>query len=1442
MTIRKYLSLFFVMLLSVGAHGQSDFNPSNPPEPSAYWLLTVKASPAEAGTVTGGGKYVEGRQVTVTATAASVAWRFTNWTNSLGEEVSTSSNYKYTMTGANETLTANFVPVETSTITLSYTPPSGGTNFSLSGAGSYAVGTSVTISATSYSNWTFQNWTRKSDSEVMSTSRSFTYVTTSENVEFVANYKFTPGSNPSEPSETKPSHKVYFSSEPTGASFDKSNGFSVREEESFSVYAYTRSNYNFAGWYIGDQLQTTSQTYTGVMGTENVTLLAKYTFNPSGPSDPSSDTQTRYTLYGQTVSLYQGEIMMFPVYLENTSAVKELTFSLVLPEGLTSNAANIQTTGRTSAYTVNGTLEEQVLTVSLTGGSQFSDVNGAIVQIPITTTAAAVDGLYDVDFGTVTLTLLDDSTPTVSTRRGQVEISTLDEGDLQAQFSVDRHMNRAQFTNLSTESCRSFVWDFGDGETSTEVSPMHVYAAAGTYTVRLTAKGLVKTSEAEQNIIINAPSTWTAEGDYTINRNGVGVRNFVSLYEAVDLLSRCTPSGTITVTVRNDDVYNMDATSDDALTLINTLTSKLNNTNNLLNFIGADETESSTISFAAAAESNSLKSVVELTKLIYAEKVNIVLNGADIDPQALRNIVDQTVCAESDTQVLPLTSFSSSANLSVSWEATSVGDHLSGHTANGTGDLTAMQIANNSGSAGTAVTEAVIYTISYQLSGVEMYATTHAINVRPLLQRQLFYYVDPSNNVTINHGSTTVRWKNMGSIATSYTLTLQWVEADGETAGNKVVNLSSNYYSFNAIPGATYTWQVTAHGECDDNVGPEQTFQVQNLSDLQVVLNAPETAKIQNTITLQAVITNVGEGQTKCSSWTDALYVGSDDSGINNATRMASFSRSRSLAAGQSYTVSYDVTIPDNVSEIYYYFKTDTDNLETEVSKDNNVSMAHIQITANYVDADDYAILRAVYEANGGTGWTNQWAIGSNEINSSAWPGVTFDNNGKVTAIDLSNNNLTGNLPVQLLGLTALRTLNLSGNGLGGNLQTLFENVDASNSLTSFYVAGNQLTGNLYDAVVKLPNVASLNASNNKIRDFSPLTANASSNWSVGGQDLTTEHYTYSQLYNMQGVSHELLPSILFFNGNSYRSYVSLYVCDAEVSVNYTWGMAFDWYGQGSNSVPSYFSYNNPYGWYRGTSGQLMHVYTNNSRTGHHFLMDLDFEQGDANFDTVIDISDMQLTLNYALNPDYRSRYYPLNFTAADVIVDNNLNVQDVVATINLLLDQDITPTLAARREAMRTPSATDTGVSAPDAYLYVSDGKLILNISKPVTAFDFIFTEGNIQWLPIMDFFTKKERSANGSRRVIFYSLFGDEIPAGEHVLAQISADLVDAMLAEISSEKLKVSLSAGDLTAIDGVILSDEAGDENQTVYDLQGRRMKKASLSKGVYIMNGKKCIVK
>jgi len=58
------------------------------------------------------------------------------------------------------------------------------------------------------------------------------------------------------------------------------------------------------------------------------------------------------------------------------------------------------------------------------------------------------------------------------------------------------------FTDTSTGDITDRLWDFGDGTTSTEVSPMYEYTVAGTYTVTLTVNGLGGTSNAQSTITV----------------------------------------------------------------------------------------------------------------------------------------------------------------------------------------------------------------------------------------------------------------------------------------------------------------------------------------------------------------------------------------------------------------------------------------------------------------------------------------------------------------------------------------------------------------------------------------------------------------------------------------------------------------------------------------------------------------------------------------------------------------------------------------------------------------------------------------------------------------------------------------------------------------------------------------------------------------------------
>lgn len=89
-----------------------------------------------------------------------------------------------------------------------------------------------------------------------------------------------------------------------------------------------------------------------------------------------------------------------------------------------------------------------------------------------------------------------------------------------------------QFTNTSTtnpsgQSITSYVWDFGDGQTSTQQNPTHTFANAGTYSVSLTT-GIGNgtcTSTKTQNVTVLAQPVANAGNDTTVIYNAIAQLN-----------------------------------------------------------------------------------------------------------------------------------------------------------------------------------------------------------------------------------------------------------------------------------------------------------------------------------------------------------------------------------------------------------------------------------------------------------------------------------------------------------------------------------------------------------------------------------------------------------------------------------------------------------------------------------------------------------------------------------------------------------------------------------------------------------------------------------------------------------------------------------------------------------------------------------------------------
>jgi PKD repeat protein len=91
-----------------------------------------------------------------------------------------------------------------------------------------------------------------------------------------------------------------------------------------------------------------------------------------------------------------------------------------------------------------------------------------------------------------------------------------------ANFSYQKSNLNVTFTNTSTNA-NSYLWDFGDGNTSTQTSPVHTYLTGGSYVVNLTSTSNTCGNDVTSQTIIleTATANFTANVTQVCTTQGV---------------------------------------------------------------------------------------------------------------------------------------------------------------------------------------------------------------------------------------------------------------------------------------------------------------------------------------------------------------------------------------------------------------------------------------------------------------------------------------------------------------------------------------------------------------------------------------------------------------------------------------------------------------------------------------------------------------------------------------------------------------------------------------------------------------------------------------------------------------------------------------------------------------------------------------------------------
>jgi len=1372
--------------------------------------------------------------------------------------------------------------------------PSAGGSFNIASGNSYQVGNSVRVQAYPASNFTFMNWTL--NGEVISTSNIFDYVML-EGIDanhLVANFSYTPGS-PSEPSVPVFNRRVYLMADPeAGGYFNVSSGNEYAEGSQQTFRAYNNQWYTFQNWTIDGEIVSTNSVYTMTIPNHDVTLVAHYSYeyNPGNPNEPGQSTTKHLSIYGMTANGMLEQKVHYPVFLENTEDVYGVTVVIHFPEGFQPIPSNAVPAERAAGHTLTVEPYESgnnAFRFDLTGTTPLTGQNGKIFEVPVAIGKELMTGQsYQVVLTNAARLNLDGSKDVINTRDGYIYVEEQKEDGLYAQFSYEKLQSRVKFNNLSSDKALSYFWEFGDDTFSTEQSPLHVYAHSGYYDVRLTVQGQTGSDVAMMTVLINDETSWRVNGSFFLDTEVLTVRHFTSSEDLFTFLSARPIDSNLQLTVKAGETFNY-ALTDENIARLTSLQTALADGGYMLTVQKGTGTGEAVLSFGNDGdhiESNVVELFTALGQSILCDDVTIKLWGITFNPSKLSTIEGQTILAGETTAVVDFAPIST--DLTFTWTASADSDALSGFTEQGTGNIPAMTIASTSNEECH-----LTYHIAASYQGRPFTNLTHVITVKPSLEGS-FTNLKPEDGATLKSTTVTLQWNSIRNAVYDVYL---WNAANQRPATPVAEGITElSYTSQNFCQNEkSYKWQVVARNGEQQLASDTMHFSVHVLPDLHVIAvraigedpQEPSYLEAARTITVEWTVRNDGEGDTGEQSWTDRVWLVPDVYGgtsQNNCKLMATVQNVRSLQAGGQYTNQAQFTVEESQYGSYYLLVASDMSSVTQIewssvggsivnpyepvvggsadqgtypyifakttasgnklveegettTRSDNFFYTKVDISMPTMNDEDWALLEQVYQQKGnGAGWKKTWDFNVERHTTLTLPGVSILN-GHVVSVDLPDNGLTGDFPFDLLTLPALRSLNLRANGLSGDVAAgmaafLSAGGDLQSPITTLNIANNQLEGNIGAFVQSLTALTTLYASGNRFDEVNPMIPTKVTTLTLGGQTIDC---TVDLDFLAGNVSPATLlaqlPSIVRYNHRQHKfvDNVTL-VCSA----------ANDWQARLAITSESItFSNEGSQNAFYGESGSLIGLSSLTPLEDCTFNLRFAFPQGDANFNGDVNVTDLQAQINFAFE-DYNDK--PFNFTAANLWIDDVINVQDVVKMADLLLNAGGSPHTAYNT------APRSAGSGSADATLFVSGRQLWIETDTPVAAFevtlssdDAISVSNDLEQMG----FTCVTRNHGDITRLVGYSMSKATIPAGTTSIAQLSQSgvrVLNAVLADTQAEEIPVSFTTTVATAIDTAPCDEILSHQN--IFDLQGRQISNNSspLKKGVYIVNGKKVFIK
>jgi len=385
--------------------------------------------------------------------------------------------------------------------------------------------------------------------------------------------------------------------------------------------------------------------------------------------------------------------------------------------------------------------------------------------------------------------------------------------------------------------------------------------------------------------------------------------------------------------------------------------------------------------------------------------------------------------------------------------------------------------------------------------------------------------------------------------------------------------------------------------------------------------------------------------------------------------------------------------------------------------------------------AEEYDALVAFFQNAGGTSWKEPWDVSSNNLHEKKWKGV-ITNDGHVISISLTDNNLKGNISAELGKFTELQNLTLNRNKLKG---TIPESVSKITKLKTVDLSENELT----EIEAAFPANVTFKIDRQKINlGELPLTLNATiTDRKINHYDHTNSLFNATQSYNMTLKDYFQMVTIPQ-DGIKLTSILS----EWNVPNNQTLELR-QIAGSARNSVVTYT---------------------------------ITYREGDANLDGIVNILDIQSSLNYTLSQ--KPKFF--NYGAADLNKDNNLNILDIILQINKIQEG----TLEKKVNTNKLASAENTVLSIENNTLFIESE------TNSAVAFDIRLkgiSKTQVTELLSAIGYTASIAEQNGEVSIIGLSM--DKTLSGKQAIAKLSsnATIVSAMISDHEANELSYKIS---------------------------------------------------